>query len=239
MAPHPSQVTYTQVMRVLCALALISAPALFGQAAGTTPKDKPTDYPAHSAEGDLAIGADYLIHSIPTGNETFFVPDYLVVEVAVFPARGQGVEIHNRTFALRLNGKQTIYPDPPGFAASSIKYPDWVQRKNVEVQAGNGDGGVIIGRPPVVGRFPDDPRPRQSRLPSPPKAPNPDDRDNIDQQEPVSAGDFIALSALPEGAAEKPVSGFLYFPHKGKAKSIKSVELLYQGKAGTVTLKLQ
>jgi hypothetical protein len=34
------------------------------------------------------------------------------------------------------------------------------------------------------------------------------------------------------------VSGYLYFAHKGKAKAIKSLELIYQDKTDTVTLKL-
>jgi hypothetical protein len=220
------------------ALALVSAYGLFGQA-GTTPKDKPTDYPAQATLGPLAIGAEYLVHSIPTGNQTFVAPDYLVVEVAVFPGRDQSVEIGSRTFALRLNGKKEVtYPDAPGFAAASVKYPDWVQRKNLEVQASAGDAGVIVGRPPVVGRFPDDQRPSQSRLPRAPKAPEPDDRRGIEQEEPVRAEDAITTRALPEGAAEKPASGFLYFHYKGKTRSIKSIELVYEGKAGTVTLKL-
>ena len=163
-------------MRARWALALVSASCLFGQGGttpnGTTPKDKPTDYPSHATLGDLAIAGEYLVHSIPTGNQTFIVSDYLVVEVAVFPGRDQPIELGTRTFALRLNGrKELLYPDAPGFAAASVKYSDWVQRKNLEVQAGTGAGGVIIGRPPVVGRFPDDQRPSQSRLPPAPKAP--------------------------------------------------------------------
>ncbi len=34
-------------------------------------------------------------------------------------------------------------------------------------------------------------------------------------------------TALPEGSFKGPVSGFLYFPWKGKPKSIKKLDLLY------------
>jgi len=233
------RLAYTQIMRAPLALALVSASWLFGQAGGTEPKPKPTDYPVHAALGDLAIGAEYLVHSIPAGNQTFFAPDYLVIEVAVFPGRSAPVEIGNYTFMLRVNVKKQLIPsEGPGFVAASVKYPDWEQRKNVELRAGMGDAGVVIGRPPVVGRFPDDPRPGQSRLPRSPKAPEPDDRRGIEKEEPESVDEVVAAKALPEGAASTPVSGYLYFRYPGKTKSIKSVELVYEGKAGSVTLKV-
>jgi hypothetical protein len=222
-------------MRVLLSLALLSGP-LYSQ---TTVKDKPADYPAHAALGTVSIGAEYLVHSIPAHDQTFFAADYLVVEVAVFPGRGETIEIGNSTLGLRLNGrKQLMYPEAPGFVAASMKYPDWETRPRGEVQAGMGNAGVTIGRPPVVGRFPDDPTPSQSRLPRSPKAPDPDDRRGIEHEVPVSIGDAVAHAALPEGAISKPVSGYIYFHCKAKPKSVKSLELVYETKAGSVTLKL-
>ncbi|HKW96566.1 MAG TPA: hypothetical protein VJN43_02485 [Bryobacteraceae bacterium] len=224
-------------MRARFVLALISASWLFGQSAGTAPKDKPPDYPAHAAVGDIAIGADYLVHSIPANTQTFFAPDYLVVEVAVFPKRGSSIEIGVGTFTLRVNGKkQAIYSDSTGMVAASVKYPDWEQRKNLEVGAAVGDAGVVIGRPPAVGRFPDNPRQQQTRLPRLPKAP--DAQQGVEREEPEDLDTALARTALPQGAVSIPVSGYLYFRYQGKTKSIKSVELLYQGPAGTATLKL-
>jgi len=219
------------------AIALISCGWLYGQ---TTTKDKPADYPVHATEGATSIGAEYLVHSIPAGNQTLLAPEYLVFEVAVFPPRGSAVEIGSGTFTLRLNGKkQVLYPVSPGFVAGSLKYPDWEMRPNAQATVGMGDAGVTIGRPPVVGRFPDDPRPGQSRPPRAPKAPVPDDQRAVEQEEPESIDQVIARTALPEGPAAKPVSGYLYFAHKGKAKTVKSLELIYQDKADTITLKLQ
>lgn len=223
-------------MRAHAAVALFSVCCAYGQ---TTPKDKAADYPVRATAGTTAIGAEYLVHSIPSGTQTFIASDYLVVEVAVFPALGEPIEIGTGTFTLRLNGKkEAISSEAPGFVAASVKYPDWEQRKNVEVQGGIGDAGVTIGRPPVVGRFPGDPTPQQSRLPGAPKAPAPDDRNGIEQEAPARAEDVLAQKALPEGPAEKPVSGYVYFRYRGKTKSIKSLELIYNGKSGPVTLKL-
>jgi hypothetical protein len=223
-------------MRAPLALTLAASGWLYGQ---TTAKDKSADYPAHAMLGTTAIGAEYMVHSIPAGNQTLLTPDYLVVEVAVYPPRDRAVEISSGSFTLRLNGKkQVLYPVAAGFVAASLKYPDWELRPNAQATAGMGDAGVVIGRPPVVGRFPDDPRPGQSRLPRAPKAPVPDDQRGVEHDEPESIDQIIARTALPDGPAAKPASGYLYFAHKGKAKSIKSLELIYQDKTESVTLKL-
>ncbi len=221
-------------MRAHVAVALFSVCCAFGQ---TTPKEKAADYAVHGKDGTTAIGAEYLVHSIPAGTRTFIASDYLVVEVAVFPVFGESIEISTSTFTLRLNGKkEVISAEGPGFVAASVKYPDWEQRKNVEVQGGIGDAGVVLGRPPVAGRFPGDPAPQQSRLPRAPTAP--DDRNGIEKEEPARAEEVIAQKALPEGPAEKPVSGYVYFRYRGKVKSIKTLELIYNGKSGPVPLKL-
>jgi hypothetical protein len=202
-------------------------------------KEKVTDYPVHADVGTVSIGAEYLVHSIPAHSQTFFAPDYLVVDVAVFPGRLEPVEIGTNTFTLRINGRrEIIFRDTPGFVAASLTYPDWEQHRRTEVQAGVGDAGVTIGRPPVVGRFPGDPTPSQTRLPPAPKAPTPEDQQGIEQDSPQSADEALAQVALPDGPATKPVAGYIFFHYRGKAKSIKSVDLVYEGKQGSVTLKL-
>jgi hypothetical protein len=223
-------------MHAHAAVAMLSICCAFGQ---TTPRDKVADYPAYAMDGRTGVAAEYLVHSIPAGTHTFIVSDYLVVEVAVYPVPGEPIEMGTSTFKLRLNGKKEIISaEGPGFVAASVKYPEWEQRKNVEVQGGIGDTGVVLGRPPVVGRFPGDPTPQQSRLPRAPTAPPPGDGNGIEKEDPARAEEVIAQKALPEGRAEKPVSGYVYFRYRGKMKSIKSLELIYNGKSGPVTLKL-
>ena len=46
-------------------------------------------------------------------------------------------------------------------------------------------------------------------------------------------------AALPEGDRTLPVAGLLFFQYSGKAKSIRSVDLIYNGPAGKATLELQ
>lgn len=221
-------------MRAL-SLALLAAGCLCGQ---TEHKDKATNYPVHAMAGKVGIGADYLVHSIPAGDQTFVARDYLVVEVAVFPAPGEPVTIDGSTFALRLNGKKAILSSaPPGFVVASIKYPDWEphQHPTAEASAGMGNGGVVFGAPPAVGRFPGDPTAPQHPLP---RAPSPEEQNGIEQQPAKSVEEVIKVTALVEGRTDHPVSGFVYFPYKGKIKSLKSIELIYQSKDGPVTLKL-
>jgi hypothetical protein len=54
----------------------------------------------------------------------------------------------------------------------------------------------------------------------------------------MSIDERVQKAALPEGESKMPVSGLLYFPYGGKTKKIKSVELTYQGPAGTGEIKL-
>ena len=207
----------------------LAASCLFAR---TEPKQKAADYPAHAASDRLAIGAEYLVRSFSGHNQSFVTKDYLVVEVALFPVAGSRLSVENGQFTLRLNGKkQTILPHALGFVAASLKYPDWENRRSVVATIGAGNGEVIVGAPERVERFPGDPRPRQTRLPNPPKAPE-EDRSGL-EKEPVARADEVAgESALEEGEISGAQSGYLYFPNKGKTKSIKSLELIYQGPAG-------
>jgi len=213
---------------------------LLGQgSSGTAPKSKASEYALHTEVGKLALGAEYLVHSFSCRNQTFVTSDYLVVEAAVYPAPGEALEVASGQFMLRLNGKgQLLHAQAPGFVAASLKYPDWERRRRLEVGGGIGDVGVRIGGPPRVERFPGDPRPQQTRLPTPPQAPAPQDPSGLDREPPLRAEEAVVVAALPEGKARGPLSGYVYFAYKGKIKSIRKLELIYSGAAGSVTLAL-
>lgn len=221
-------------MRAWLAVALISAPWLFAQ---TEHKDKATDYPIHTTVGRVAIGADYLIHSIPVGDQTFLAKDYLVIEVAVFPPVAEPVTIDGNTFQLRLNGQKHLLTSiAPGFVAASLKYPDWEQHPVASASAGVGDANVIIGPQPPVARLPGDPN---AAHPIPANVPTIEEQNGIQREVPETIDEIIARTALIEGPAYHAVSGFLYFPYKGKIKSLKSMELIFQSRDLSATLKLQ
>jgi hypothetical protein len=49
----------------------------------------------------------------------------------------------------------------------------------------------------------------------------------------------VQKATLPEGDRPLPQAGLVFFPYRGGAKGIHSVELTYDGPAGKVTLALQ
>lgn len=218
---------------------LTVAPLLAQGPYGTTPRAKAADYPVHTQTGGVALGAEYLVRSIPVRNQTLVTQDYLVVEVALYGLPGQPLMVSDGQFTLRLNGKkQVLHAQAPGFVAASLKYADWEHRPSLVGYGGLGDAGVIIGRPEQTERFPGDNRTSRTRLPAPPRAPAPEDPSGLPKEEVPPPEQLVMEAALPGGPAKGPVSGYLYFAHKGKTKSIKTLELLYAGPPGSAVLRL-
>ncbi len=206
---------------------------------GTVPKPTAADYPAHAALGEARLGAEYLVRTVFCRDQSIAVRDYLVVEVALYPPPGKLLTLSADHFTLRLNGKKLVlHPQPPGFVAASLRYPDWEQRPTLVVEGGAGNAGVIIGRPQQTERFPDDNRPARTRLPAPPRAPTPQDPSGLEKETPASPEEAVVETALPEAETKGPVSGYLYFAYKGKPKSIRTLELIYNGPAGNASLSL-
>jgi hypothetical protein len=198
---------------------------------GTDPRLKPVDYPVQAQAGDLAIGVEYMVRTISTPKASFLTDDYLVVEVALYPPP-RGITVNAREWTLRVNSKkEELLTQTPGIVAASLKYPDWAIRPRAVAHA----GPVIIGQPQQVERFPGDSRPAQSRIPGQiPRVPT--RQDTGVEEEPVDISDTILRAALPEGPAKHPVSGYLFFPWRGKPQKIKSVELIYRPESGTPTV---
>jgi hypothetical protein len=205
-------------------------------AAGTVPRPDASGYPAHAP----SLGAEYLVRTVFAAGQSFVTPDYLVIEVAVYPAAGEPRVVSTGDFMLRINGaKRLVLAQPPGFVAASLKYDDWTRRPTLVGTAGTGGADVIIGRPRRSERFPGDPASRE-RLPAPPRAPGEENRSGQDTPPPPRAEDAVNEYALPEGSTASPVSGYLYFAFKGKPASIRSLELVYKKTGGNeVTLRLR
>ncbi len=204
-------------------LALALSPALLAQDA---PRSKISDYPVHAKLPAMEIGVEYLLNGIALDKGMYIARNHLVLDVAIFPSTQSGVNVSSSQFALRVNNKTILYTDSPGAVASSLKYPDWQTHPNATAQAGVGNGSVILSAPPPVARFPGDRR--ADRPPSVPRVEQPDP-----SGEPKAAGQpietQIAIAALPEGQSQKLVKGLLFFPFSGKTKSIRSLDLIYDG----------
>ncbi len=123
-----------------CALFLASAAILLAQ--GTTPRDAPADFPVNVALNDgFTLGAEYLVHSIPSPHGFYVIDDYLVVEVGMFGAKGAHLNVSADQFSLRLAGqkmpKEPIPPDAPGIVASGYtigRMPDTPQSGGADDQ---------------------------------------------------------------------------------------------------------
>ena len=193
---------------------------------GTPARQKPSDYPVHAVAGDLTIAAEYLVRSVPGPKHAVTVSDYLVVEVACFPAKGTAPAIPASRFTLRMNGKKAVlFAQDPGMVAASLKYADWERRPTLIGSVGMGDADVIIGRPRQTERFPNDPRPGRERLPAPPRVPQKEP--DLESEPELKPEEIVTDAAFPERPLNGPASGVLYFAYRGKTKSIKSLELLY------------
>jgi hypothetical protein len=185
---------------------------------------KANDYPAHEAWPRFEIGAEYLVHSIPTEKGVLYGRDYLVVEVAIFPGK-QPVTIASNNFTLRLNGKKVLLTEAAGFVAASLKYADWEQRATLTGTAQVGDGTVVIGKPPQTARFPGDPT--QDRRMPPPRRPDDPDAAGVTTN-PLNLDRLVALASLPELETREKVKGCLYFSFTGKSNSIRTLDLEYE-----------
>jgi hypothetical protein len=222
---------YTADMRWCPGILLFAG--LLSAETGVKPRPAPADFPVHEDAKPVAIGAEFMVHSFGRDSERYVNEDYLTVEVGVYPANGTPILVGGSQFTLRINGKKDVLsPVTPSMVAASLKYPDWEQRPQTEAQA----GPVTIGRPQNGPRFPGDNRPAQGRLPDPPQS--------ASEQSPagpthVAPSVLVREVALQEGEHKFPTGGYLYFRYRGKIKSIRSLELVYNNGTESITLRLR
>jgi hypothetical protein len=213
---------------VLCCSGLI-----FAQ--GTETKPKVEDYEVHVQAKNAAIGAEYMVHSYSRGEQMFIAKDFLVVEVAIFPPKGTTVGVQLSDFALRINGrKEPLAPASPQAVIAYMQHPEWNPERpgpHTEAGAGMGNIGVMVGGPPVnPNPYPGSQMPPPNPIPNPtyPPVDIPKENPGGVKIEHVDPSELLLQTAIVEGPRHTPISGFLFFPYRGKPTSIKSLELLYQ-----------
>jgi hypothetical protein len=198
------------------------APAKDTQAKGMPPRSAPTEYQAQAKTKAVTIGAEFMGHAVPTPEQTVDAEDYIVVEAGLFGAPGARLTLARGDFTLRINGKKIASPSEPyELVFHSLKDPQWQPPEEGEEAksksstgistSGGGGGGDKL--PPV-----------------PPKMPFPLRR---------AMEQHVQRAAMQEGERPLPQAGLLFFSYRGKVESIRSLELIYSGAAGTATLTLQ
>ena len=209
---------------------LFACTAALTWAQGTEPKPKADEYDVHAAAGSVTLGAEYMVRSYSDGRQSYLIDDYLVVEVALYPAaKGEAVQSSAGEFALRVNGKRPLRAVPATAVAASTQRAYLTQKPRL--QGGVGVGGVDIGMGQPTPRYPSgEPVPTRRAPRVPDDAPG-----GVEREAPAKPEELIVQTALPEGEFKGAVSGFVYFPFPGKTSSVKTVELIFRDK----TLKLK
>lgn len=189
------------------------------RAVGLPVRAAPSDYQATAKAGMVTIAADFMGHGIPTADAgPFTTEDYVSVEVALFGAPDARLKMSYQDFSLRFNGKKMPTPSESYVLVfKSLKDPDW---EPTAADAGKGKTNITTGG----GGGNDDPPP------PPPKMPL-ELRRAMNQR--------VQKASLPEGDRTLPQAGLLFFEYRVPTKSIKSMELIYDGPAGKATMALK
>ena len=172
------------------------------------------DLPRVELDHGVALEADYLVHSVPTQGGELVTNDYLVIEAALLGPKNL-LNVSIAQFKIRINRKTMIDTENPGMVINSMLHPEYKSGPVLDAAA----GPVVISSRQSTPRFPGAPgqRTESNSLP-------------VDQR--------VQAASLPEGDLAPPIRGLLFFPFRGKTKTIKSLELLYEGPAGKAALKL-
>jgi hypothetical protein len=187
------------------------------EAKGIPPRAAPGDYQAQSPAGTVTVAAEFLGHSVPTPQGTLTTEDYVVVETALFGPPEARLKISLDEFALRINEKKSPVPSQPfGMVFRSLKDPEWAPPEAAETKSKSsistgGQGG-------------------QNDPPAPVHMP-------LELQRAMQQR--VQKASLPEGDRALPQAGLIFFPYRGKAAGIHSIELSYSGPTGKATLTLQ
>jgi hypothetical protein len=181
------------------------------------PRVAPTEYQVQGKVGDYTIAADFDEHSVPTPDGTFTSEEYVVVEAAIFGPAGAKIKLALEDFSLQINDRKAPLPSQAyALLFHSLSDPEWQPPKPKDDEkpskTGINTGGQNEEKPP------------------PPKMPR-DLRRAMEQK--------VLKVAMPEGDRPTPVAGLLFFQYRGKAKTIKTMELIYKGAAGTVSIPIQ
>jgi hypothetical protein len=188
------------------------------RSAGLPPRLTPADYQFHVQAGSLTIAAEFMGHNVPTEEGGPYATEaYVVVMAALFGAPNTKIQLNNKDFSLRINGKKPPVPSQPYVLVfPTLTDPEWGPTHAEKEQAMTAAAGGKAGQPQF--------KAAPIRMPI-------EQRHVMEQR--------VVKAALPEGDRALPQAGLLYFEWRADTKGIRSMELLYSGPAGNATLPLE
>ncbi|HWF09937.1 MAG TPA: hypothetical protein VG297_15825 [Bryobacteraceae bacterium] len=210
-------------LRVGALLPAVLIVVLFGVAAAQVvnpakplpPRATAGDYRASAQAGKVTIAADFAGHGIPTADAVYSTEDYILVEIGIFGPSDARVNLSYKDFSLRVNGKKALLPAQPYESAfHSLKDPEWIPPEPAASKSKTSVGGGGQNDPPAA----------------PAKMP-------IGMQ--LAMERKVKMASLAEGERPLPEAGLVFFSFNGKIESLRSIELIYNGAAGKVTLPLE
>ena len=185
------------------------------EAQGLPPRAAPTDYQTQAQVGAVTIGAEFAGHSVPTPEATYSTEDYVVVEVGFFGPPGARAQIAMDDFTLRINAnkKNLLRSQPFGLVMASLKDPQWSPPEPPAKSKGGINTGGQDSEPPPVVHMP------------------------FELQRAMSLR--VQKASLTLGDRPLPQAGLIFFPYRGNAKGIRSIDLTYSGSSGKATVELR
>lgn len=232
VAAHVSD--YTRIMKQAVGLFFLLT-AVWADDVAVRPKI--SDYPQMMKLGKADVGAEFHAHTLPlgegAGKAPLFAGDYLVVEIAIYPAPFVRMQVNPSDFTLRLNGKKVVESQSSGMVVRRMKNT----RSNLPALViGSGPGEVVVGGSQRQPRFPGDQT--GSRQPRPSPVPE-EEHPGVEKAPESKPEELVPERELRNEIVDKPVAGYLFFPYEGKLKALKSIELIYDGPAGKGRVGLQ
>jgi hypothetical protein len=228
-----SRMRFCGVVEMSAAIAAVlsGAAGLHGQGASTAasssdavrsvglpPRLTAADYQFHVQAGSVTVAAEFVGHNVPTEEGGPYATDaYVVVMAALFGARDTKIQLANKDFSLRINGKKPPVPSQPYVLVfPTLKDPEWEPLAAEREQAMTAAAGGKAGQPQFKA--------------APIKMPI--ERRHVMEQR-------VLKASLPEGDRALPQAGLLFFEWRGDTKGIRSMELVYSGPGGNATLALE
>jgi hypothetical protein len=199
---------------------------------GVPPRGDSTDYPVHGTADTATIAADVIPpNQVAKMFSSEIGKQYIVVEVAIYPANGVPFDVESVDFALRV-GQRVGRADRP------IDVAPWAERRDaarlpVDVTTETGvvyqrSSDPVYGHQQSVGTYTGVgvSAPGQNVPPPAPKA------------DPRAIYEKVRRNALPEGATKTVIAGYLYFPQYAKRRKSDAIELKYAKDDVTLNLAL-